>query len=48
MLTCAPPAALLLFDSRMASFEFVVMSAVLVVLGAKGIFLSQRLEINRW
>jgi hypothetical protein len=28
-----PPAALLLFNSRMAAFEFVVMSAVLVILG---------------
>jgi uncharacterized membrane protein YphA (DoxX/SURF4 family) len=33
MLTCTPPLPLLLFDSRMAAFQFEVMSAVLVILG---------------
>ncbi|MDB6045487.1 MAG: hypothetical protein JWM63_4038 [Gammaproteobacteria bacterium] len=43
MLTCIPPAPLLLFDSRMAAFEFVVMSAVLVILGPGAISLDARL-----
>jgi uncharacterized membrane protein YphA (DoxX/SURF4 family) len=43
MLTCTPPASLLLFNSRMAAFEFVVMSAVVVVLGPGGISLDSRL-----
>jgi hypothetical protein len=43
MLTCIPPMPLLLFDSRMAAFEFVVMSAVLVILGPGSISLDARL-----
>jgi uncharacterized membrane protein YphA (DoxX/SURF4 family) len=43
MLTCIPSAPLLLFDSRMATFEFVVMSAVLVILGPGAISLDARL-----
>jgi len=42
MLTCIPPVPLL-FDSRMAAFEFVVMSAVLVILGPGAISLDARL-----
>jgi hypothetical protein len=42
LLTC-PHMPLLLFDSRMAAFEFVVMSAVLVVLGPGAISLDARL-----
>jgi len=38
-----PPAALLLFNSRMAAFEFVVMSAVLVILGPGAISVDARL-----
>jgi uncharacterized membrane protein YphA (DoxX/SURF4 family) len=40
---CAPSAPRLLFDSRMAAFEFVVMSAVLVILGPGAISLDARL-----
>jgi uncharacterized membrane protein YphA (DoxX/SURF4 family) len=43
MLTCVPPETLLLFHSRMAAFEFVVMSAVLVILGPGAISLDARL-----
>lgn len=43
MFTCIPPAPLLLFDSRMAAFEFVVMSTVLVILGPGAISLDARL-----
>jgi uncharacterized membrane protein YphA (DoxX/SURF4 family) len=43
MFTCIPPVPLLLFDSRMAAFEFVVMSAVLVILGPGAISLDARL-----
>jgi uncharacterized membrane protein YphA (DoxX/SURF4 family) len=43
MAMCIPPAAFLLFNSRMAAFEFVVMSAVLVVLGPGAISLDARL-----
>ncbi len=43
MLTCVPPAPLLLFDSEMAVFEFVVMSAALVALGPGGISLDAHL-----
>ena len=43
LLTCIPPAPQLLFDSRMAAFEFVVMSAVLVILGPGAISLDARL-----
>ena len=43
LLTCIPPAPLLLFDSSMAAFEFVVMSAVLVILGPGAISLDARL-----
>ena len=42
MLTCIPPAPLLLFDSRMAAFEFVVMSAALIILGPGAISLDAR------
>jgi uncharacterized membrane protein YphA (DoxX/SURF4 family) len=42
MLTCVH-APLLLFDSRMAAFEFVVMSGVLVILGPGAISLDARL-----
>ncbi len=42
MLTCIP-ARVLLLDSRMAAFEFVVMSAVLVILGPGAISLDARL-----
>jgi uncharacterized membrane protein YphA (DoxX/SURF4 family) len=38
-----PSAALLLFNSRMATFEFVVMSAVLVILGPGAISVDARL-----
>jgi hypothetical protein len=38
-----PPAALLPFNSRMAAFEFVVMSAVLVILGPGAISVDARL-----
>jgi uncharacterized membrane protein YphA (DoxX/SURF4 family) len=37
------PAALLLFNSNMAAFEFVVMSAVLVILGPGAISVDARL-----
>jgi uncharacterized membrane protein YphA (DoxX/SURF4 family) len=47
MLTCIPPAPLLLFDSRMAVFEFVVMSAALVILGPGAISLDARLYGRR-
>ena len=40
---CIPPAESPLFDSRMAAFEFVVMSAVLVILGPGAISLDDRL-----
>jgi uncharacterized membrane protein YphA (DoxX/SURF4 family) len=43
MLACVTPAPLLLFDSRMAVFESVVMSAVLVILGPGEISLDARL-----
>jgi uncharacterized membrane protein YphA (DoxX/SURF4 family) len=43
MLTCIPPAPLLPLHSKMAAFEFVVMSAVLVVLGPGAISLDARL-----
>ena len=43
MLLCVPPSALLLFDSRMASFEFLVMSAVLIILGPGAISVDARL-----
>jgi uncharacterized membrane protein YphA (DoxX/SURF4 family) len=43
MVICIPPAALLLFNSRMAAFEFVVMSAVLVILGPGAISVDARL-----
>jgi uncharacterized membrane protein YphA (DoxX/SURF4 family) len=43
ILLCIPPAPLLLFDSRMAAFEFVVMSTVLVILGPGAISLDARL-----
>jgi putative oxidoreductase len=43
MLTCTPPLPLLLFHSRMAAFEFAVMSAVLVILGPGAISLDARL-----
>jgi len=42
MLTCVQT-PLLLFDSRMAAFEFVVMSAALVILGPGAISLDARL-----
>jgi uncharacterized membrane protein YphA (DoxX/SURF4 family) len=38
-----PSAALLLFNSRMSAFEFVLMSAVLVILGPGAISLDARL-----
>jgi uncharacterized membrane protein YphA (DoxX/SURF4 family) len=38
-----PPAALVLFNSTMAAFEFVVMSAVLVILGPGAISVDARL-----
>ena len=43
MAMCIPPAEFLLFNSRMAAFEFVVMSAVLVILGPGAISLDARL-----
>lgn len=43
MLTCTPPVPLLLFYSRTAAFQFVVMSAVLVILGPGAISLDARL-----
>jgi uncharacterized membrane protein YphA (DoxX/SURF4 family) len=43
MLTCTPPVPLLLFYSRAAAFQFVVMSAVLVILGPGAISLDARL-----
>jgi uncharacterized membrane protein YphA (DoxX/SURF4 family) len=43
MLACVTPAPLLLFDSRMAVFESVVMSAALVILGPGAISLDGRL-----
>jgi uncharacterized membrane protein YphA (DoxX/SURF4 family) len=43
MLACLPPTPLFLFDSRMAAFEFVVMSAVLVILGPGAISVDARL-----
>jgi uncharacterized membrane protein YphA (DoxX/SURF4 family) len=43
MVICIPPAALLLFNSRMAAFEFVVMSAMLVILGPGAISVDARL-----
>jgi len=43
MAMCIPPAEFLLFDSRMAAFEFVVMSAVLIIFGPGAISLDDRL-----
>ena len=43
MMISIQPAALLLFDSRMAAFEFVVMSAVLAILGPGAISVDARL-----
>jgi len=43
MLVLIPPAALLLFDSRMAAFEFVVESAMLILLGPGAISVDARL-----
>jgi uncharacterized membrane protein YphA (DoxX/SURF4 family) len=43
ILMFTPPVTLLLFDSRMASFEFIVMSAVLIILGPGAISLDARL-----
>ena len=43
MLMRVPSAVWLLFDSSMASFEFVVMSAVLVILGPGAISVDARL-----
>jgi uncharacterized membrane protein YphA (DoxX/SURF4 family) len=43
MITCVPSAPLPLFDSRMGGFEFVVMSAVLVILGPGAFSVDARL-----
>lgn len=47
MVLRVPPSAFLLFDSKMASFEFIVMSAVLVILGPGAISVDARLYGRR-